>query len=138
MARDEAFLGTGWGFPPRFAKGGAGVEMVSGAEDVHQSLSILFSTGLGERLMQERFGCDMNSVLFEEIDQRLINRLSALIEDAILYHEPRIKLDRVDVTPSEEHQGLLLIRLDYTVRTTNSRFNMVYPFHIYEANVPGA
>jgi hypothetical protein len=31
-----------------------------------------------------------------------------------------------------------LISLDYTIRSANSRFNMVYPFYINEAATPGA
>ncbi len=107
--------------------------MISGAEDVHQSLDILLSTRLGERVMQDDFGCDLQQVVFEEIDQSLINRLTTLISDAILYHEPRIVLNRIDVSESDEEPGLLLIRLDYTIRSTNSRFNMVYPFYLKEA-----
>ncbi len=137
MANDGSFLGTGWGFPPTFTVGGAEVETVSGPEDVSQSLQILFSTRLGERVMQDAFGCDLDSVLFEEIDQGLINRLTSLMTDAILYHEPRITLDRIDISASEAEPGLLLISLDYTIRSTNSRFNMVYPFYLSEATPPG-
>ncbi len=137
MPNDGSFLGTGWGFPPTFTAGGAEVEMVSGSEDVSQSLQVLLSTRLGERVMQDGFGCDLDSVLFEEIDQGLINRLTSLMTNAILYHEPRITLDRIDISASEAEQGLLLISLDYTIRSTNSRFNMVYPFYLNEATPPG-
>lgn len=112
--------------------------MVSGAEDIHQSLQILLSTRLGERVMQDEFGCDLSYVLFEEVDQSLVNSLTRLISDAILYHEPRINLDRLDVSESETEQGLLLISIEYTIRSTNSRFNMVYPFYINEATIPGS
>ncbi len=132
---DQSFLGSGWNFPPTFTRGGAEVEMVSGTEDIHQSLQILLSTQLGERIMQDTFGCDLNVVLFEEMDQGLVNTLTNLISDAILYHEPRISLDNLDVSESDSQQGLLLIRLEYTVRSTNSRFNMVYPFYINEASI---
>jgi hypothetical protein len=132
---DQSFLGTGWNFPPTFTRGGAEVEMASGTEDIHQSLQILLSTQLGERIMQDTFGCDLNVVLFEEMDQGLVNTLTNLISDAILYHEPRISLDNLDVSESDNQQGLLLIRLEYTVRSTNSRFNMVYPFYINEASI---
>jgi len=135
---DDSFLGTGWSFPPRFSRGGADVWMVSGSEDIHQSLQILLATGLGERVMQETYGCDLSSEVFEEIDRGMINRLRALVEDAILYHEPRIVLDRVDVSASDDVHGLLLIGIDYTVRSTNSRFNMVYPFYVKEASAPPA
>ena len=138
MATEQSFLGRGWSFPPTFTRGGAGVEMVSGIEDIHQSLQILLSTRLGERVMQDDFGCDLSYVLFEEIDQSLVNALTGLISDAILYHEPRITLERLDISESEGQQGLLLISIDYTVRGTNSRFNMVYPFYINEATTLGS
>lgn len=112
--------------------------MVSGTEDIHQSLQILLSTRLGERVMQDNFGCDLHSVLFEEIDQGLVNSINGIVSNAILYHEPRIGLDALDVSESETHQGLLLISIEYTVMSTNSRFNMVYPFYINEATPPGA
>lgn len=133
---DQSFLGTGWSFPPTFTKGGANVELVSGPEDIHQSLQILLSTQLGERVMQDEFGCDMNYLLFEEIDQSLVNTLTSMVTDAILYHEPRISLENLDVSESQAQQGLLLISIEYTVRSTNSRFNMVYPFYINEATTP--
>jgi uncharacterized protein len=54
-----------------------------------------------------------------------------------LYHEPRIELDRLDISEDQATEGLLLISLDYTVRSTNSRFNLVYPFYLNEATMPG-
>jgi phage baseplate assembly protein W len=138
MTTDPSFLGTGWSFPPRFTQGGEEVEMVSGVEDIYQSLQILFSTQRGERIMQAEYGCDLDHALFEEVSQGLVNTLTSLISDSILYHEPRITLDRLDISESESERGLLLISLEYTVRSTNSRFNMVYPFYINEAAVPGS
>lgn len=132
----ESFLGRGWRFPPRFHGGGAEVEMVAGAEDIHQSLHILLTTRLGERVMLADFGCALDGLMFEEMDQALQNRVGAAIGDAILYHETRIKLDGVRVEASAEEPGLLLVRIAYTVRTTNSRFNMVFPFHLQEAGAP--
>lgn len=137
MANEPSFLGTGWHFPPTFTTGGADVETVSGADDINQSLQILFATRQGERIMQENFGCDLDGLLFGAIDQGLINRVTSLISDAILYHEPRITLDKLDISESEVDRGLLLIRLNYTVRSTHSRFNMVYPFYLNEASSPG-
>ena len=133
MPTHQSFLGTGWSFPPTFTQGGGDLELVTGFEDIHQSLQILLSTRMGERVMQDDFGCDLTNVLFAEIDQDLVNNLTSLISDAILYHEPRITLDRLDISESDSHQGLLLISIEYTVRNTNSRFNMVFPFYINEA-----
>jgi phage baseplate assembly protein W len=137
MPDDSSFLGTGWSFPPTFASNGADVETVSAAEDVRQSLEILLGTQPGERILLEQFGCDLHRFLFEEVDQGLVNSLTGLISDAILFYEPRITLNDLDISQSDAEAGLLLISIDYTIRTTNSRYNMVYPFYLTEAIAPG-
>ena len=132
-----SFLGTGWGFPPEFGLGGAELVTVSDVEDIQQALAILFATGSGERPMQESFGCNLDSLLFEEADQGLVNRINSLIHDAVLRHETRIQLLDVDVSADSRNPGLLRIQLDYTVLGTNSRYNMVFPFYLNEAVTPG-
>lgn len=132
-----SFLGTGWSFPPTFTAGGAEVAMVSDVEDIHQSLEILLATRSGERPMQDVFGCNLDDALFEEVDQALVNRLKSLISDAVLRHETRIALSKIDVTQNDADPGALQIRLDYEVLGTNSRFNMVFPFYLNEATAAG-
>ncbi len=133
QGQPRSFLGTGWAFPPQFAAQGSEVRLVSGVEDIHQSLQILLSTSLGERILQEDFGCDLSSLQFEEADQALVNAITSLVTDAIVYHETRVKLQKIDVSQDSENPGIIYIRLDYTVKTTNSRYNMVYPFYLNEA-----
>ena len=133
MTGDAAFLGRGWAFPPEFGPGGAEVAMVAGEEDIAQSLSILFATALGERVMRETYGCDLSRYMFEEVDQSLLTSISGAVSDAILYHEPRIRLDGVEVTESNQTEGLILIAVRYAVRANNTRFNLVYPFYLTEA-----
>lgn len=137
MQAEISFLGRGWAFPPSFTRGGADVEMVSGAADIQESLQILLGTSPGERVMQETFGCDLASLVFEELDQGLINTIERLLTDAILEFEPRIQVDRIDVAESDEQPGCVIIGIEYTVRGTNSRFNMVFPFYLTEATLPG-
>lgn len=132
MKENSSFLGTGWSFPPTFNRDTATVEMVSDEEDIAQSLEIILSTRPAERIMQPDFGCELSEFLFEEISQGLITGIRGTISDALLSHEPRIDVDDINIDESEE-EGLLLISITYTVRTTNSRFNLVYPFYINEA-----
>jgi hypothetical protein len=134
---EPSFLGRGWGFPPSFTGSGAEVDTVSGAEDIHQSLQILLGTSPGERVMLEGFGCDFTSLVFEELDQRLMNSIERLVKNALIEHEPRIRLDRVQVTRSDTEPGCVVIAVHYTVRGTNSRFNMVFPFYVTEGTLPG-
>jgi uncharacterized protein len=131
---DLAFLGRGWSFPPAFSRGGTDVEMVSNAEDIQQSLRILLGTTQGERVMQELFGCNLRDLLFDEADQWLIARIERTIKDAITLHEPRITLDEVLVDGQDVRAGALSISIRYTIRGTNSRFNMVFPFYLTETS----
>ena len=132
MLTDNPFLGKGWGFPPRFNKGQAEVTMVSGVEDIHQSLEIIFTTALGERIMNPTFGCNLESMLFEPMNASRITYLENLINTAILYHEPRIDADQIELRP-DQNEGVLWIHIEYTVRATNSRFNFVYPYYLAES-----
>ena len=129
------FLGRGWSFPPAFYASGGEVAMVAGEEDIRQSLQILLSTSLNERMMHSSFGCELTSFLFEEIDQGLINNLRNVVSDAILKNEGRIELETVDIQDTGTDGGLIMISIDYMVRTTNNRYNLVYPFYINEASI---
>ncbi|WP_299409891.1 GPW/gp25 family protein [Acaryochloris sp. IP29b_bin.148] len=136
IPKDDSFLGIGWAFPPRFSKLGpqqGQVEMISAEADIVQSLQIILSTQPGERLMQPDFGCELSQFLFEEIRQGVITGIRGVISDALLYHEPRINVNRIDMDTSQANNGLLLINIDYTVRQTNTRSNLVYPFYLKEA-----
>ena len=132
MPDNSSFLGTGWSFPPAFAPNGGDVEMVSDLEDIRQSLEILFGTRLGERIMQEGYGSSLSDYQFEEISSAVLNRMRHMINDAVLYHEPRVKLNSVAIDRHQEVEGLLLIKLDISIPSSNSRYNLVYPFYLEE------
>jgi len=102
--------------------------MIAGEEDIRSSLEILLSTGVGERVMQPTYGADLKNLLFEPLDTGLRAYIEDLIKTAILYHEPRIRLDKVTLT-AKPNEGRIDISLDYTIRSTNSRYNFVYPFY---------
>ena len=133
MADDANFLGRGWAFPPAFTPGGAEVLTVSGEDDIEQSLGILLATRRGERVMRPDFGCDLNEFLFEEVTPALVGQVRDLVSDAVLHHEPRVLLNEVEVSDAQAGDGLLLVTIDYTVRATNSRYNLVYPFYLRES-----
>jgi len=127
-----SFLGKGWHFPPTFTASGRDVWRVADEEDIQQSLYILLSTAQGERVMREDFGASLNPFMFEEMDGSLRNSVTVYIRKALLRHEPRISVEKVDVTASNDAEGVLLIHLTYRVLATNSRFNLVYPFYLNE------
>ena len=127
----ENFLGTGWSFPPRFNKTAKSVVMVSHEDDIRESIHILLSTRLRERIMHADFGCDLNPLLFENITTTLLTKMKGIIKDSITRYEPRVQLDQVNFS-EEATEGKIFIEIIYTIRTTNSRYNYVYPFYIKE------
>ena len=133
MAEIDSFIGTGWSFPPRFDLREASVAMSSGELDIHQSLEILFTTSLGERIMNPKYGCSLKESLYEPMNTGLIAYIKNLLETAILYHEARIDAEKIEVQ-ADASAGVLHISVAYRIRGTNSRFNFVYPLYLQEAN----
>ncbi len=132
----NSFLGTGWAFPPSFNEETKSVEMVSNIEDINQSLDILLSTSLGERVMQPRYGCNLEDYLFESLSSSLIGYIKDRVSSSILFYEPRIMTESVDVTDDGSFdliEGKLTITVTYTIPGTNSRFNYVYDYYQNEA-----
>lgn len=128
MPDEQSFLGTGWSFPPTFNKSARSVEMSTGVADIEESLSILLSTQVGERVMQPRYGANMDRLLFEPVDTALQTYMEDLLETAILYFEPRIVVEKVDLEPAQE-EGIIYVTIEYTIPETNARHNFVYPFY---------
>jgi uncharacterized protein len=134
MAEDNdtlytSFLGRGWSFPPTFSKAAKGVEMTADEEDIRRSLEILLSTSPGERFLQPKYGCNLEALLFEPLTTTMKTYIRGMIRQALLIYEPRIELHNVSLIGEEEMAGRVDIIVEYTVRTTNSRYNLVYPFY---------
>jgi phage baseplate assembly protein W len=106
--------------------------MVSWDEDIRESLRILLATSPGERILQPTYGCGLHALLFSNVSESVKTEIKDLIDRAILFFEPRITLNRIDIDDTDRYEGLLKLSLDYTIRTTNTRSNMVYPFYFIE------
>jgi hypothetical protein len=106
--------------------------MVSAEEDIRQSLLILLSTSPGERVMQPSFGCGLKHHVYENIDESTITLLKDLITRAILFFEPRVKLEMILSDISESYEGKINFTIVYRVISTNTRHNIVYPFYLRE------
>ena len=136
---NNAFLGKGWAFPPSFNKSTGTVGMVSDEEDIRQSLHILLSTSLGERVMQPDYGCNLQDYVFESLNSTTIGYIKERVANSILYYEPRIVAEQIEVTSegsNDNLEGRFLIKITYSIPGTNSRFNYVYDFYRNEAVKP--
>jgi uncharacterized protein len=125
------FLGKGWSFPPTFNKIHQDLDMTAGALDISNSLILLLGTLPGERKMQPDYGVDLSPILFETLTMGLKTSMKDTIERAVLRFEPRILLDDVHFH-LEPWEGILYITLYYTIQTTNSRTNLVFPYYLIE------
>jgi len=126
---DRTFLGRGWSFPPTFDRDLSSVGMLEQDADIASSLEILLTTVQGERVMLPQYGCNLDELVFESLDTRMKTLMADKVESAILYHEPRIELESVRLDESRELDGIVLIEIIYRVKTTNSRFNFVFPYY---------
>ena len=136
MDKGKSFLGTGWSFPPEFDNTTGSVLLVTNDADIHDSLNILLSTSLGERVMQPRYGCNLEDYLFEPLNSTTIGFLKNLVSNAILFYEPRISVEEIMVTGDESvdlFEGKFTITVTYTIPGTNSRFNYVYDYYKNES-----
>jgi phage baseplate assembly protein W len=125
---DRNFLGRGWSFPPQFDSVSKTVIMTEDVEDINNSLSILLSTIVGERVMDMSYGCNLDEMVFEPLDTSVITYLRSKIRKAILFYEARIELEKIEINTTGILDGVILIEIDYVVSATNSRYNFVYPF----------
>lgn len=132
--RDKKFLGTGWAFPPEFNKyaGAIHTKTVSEEGDIRESLNVLLSTRPGERVMQPGYGCGIHALVYEVMNESTITEIMDMIERAVMIYEPRIDLEDIEVDEDQAYEGKLILTLVYTVRSTNTRSNVVYPFYFIE------
>jgi phage baseplate assembly protein W len=94
---------------------------------------LILSTAPGERPMRPNFGCGIHDYVFESVDAYVVGRLEREIRIAIDRWEPRIEITQISVDTSEAEAGRLPIEVEYVVRATNDRRNLVYPFYVIPA-----
>jgi Bacteriophage baseplate protein W len=122
------FLGTGWTFPMKLEAGE--IALSSHEEDIRQAIRIILETAPGERLMRPDFGCGIHDYVFAPNNVRTAGLIRFHVEEALRRWEPRIDLEEISVRPDPDHAEVILIDIDYRVKSTDSRFNLVYPFYL--------
>lgn len=133
MTDTKTFLGIAWNYPPRFQGGGSSqpTEMVANEANIQQSIMTLLSTSPGERVHRYEYGCPIREYAFEMMTASTRTMLRDRIEQSIILFEPRVIVNRIDFEEKQD-EGKMNILIDYTIRQTNRRTNMVYPFYFVE------
>ena len=126
----DGFLGSGWASPVAVDGRGAVRMSAGGDEAVRHSIWTILSTSPGERVMRPDFGCGIHDHVFGVNDAATANAVSREVRNALTVWEPRIELLDVFAAPDTGDPHRLLIEINYRLRSTNSRYNLVYPFYL--------
>ena len=124
------FLGKGWKYPVSIKQGE--IALSEGEDSIRESIMIILGTVKGERVMRPDFGCGIWELVFAPNNTSTATLVTFYIKEALLKWEPRIEVLDVSVTPDEEEGNKLIINVEYRVRTTNTKGNLVYPFYLTE------
>lgn len=124
-------LGIGWGFPIQVdLEKNARFAVAEYEESVRQSIWLILSTAKGERVMRPTFGCGLRELVFAVNNSTTHATARFEVTEALKSWEPRIEVIGVETATAGERGEQMLIFIDYRVRTTDNRFNLVYPFYL--------
>jgi phage baseplate assembly protein W len=129
MDANQDFLGRGWAFPVGVDATGD-VRTAADERTVEESIRVILGTAKGERVMRPDFGCGIHEYAFETVDANTLTLVETSVEDALVEFEPRIAVEEVSVSTEDISEGVLLVEIDYRVRDSNTRRNLVYPFYL--------
>jgi phage baseplate assembly protein W len=130
LDQQRAFLGVGWAFPPQAAPTGE-IAVAAYEEDVRQAIRIILGTTPGERVMRPTFGVGLRDLVFEPLNTTTMALAKHRVEVALATWEPRIDVRDVRVEAIREHSRMDIM-VSYLVRSTNTFYNLVYPFYLLE------
>lgn len=121
------FLGRGWNFPITVKK--EKLYSAEGEDLIRESIILILATARGERVMRPEFGCRLNEMLFAANDVITATLIESYVEEALLEWEPRIEVLDITAGPRPD-QSVIDISIDYLIKTTNNKYNLVYPFYL--------
>lgn len=128
----NAFLGRGFKFPIQVDEITGKMKTSSYEEDIKEAIYLILMTKKGERIMNPEFGCGVHDYAFGTMDYTSLSMMERAVREALALWEPRIIDVEVNLTVDDEKEGCVIISIDYTVRSTNNPYNLVFPFYMNE------
>lgn len=127
------FLGTGLKFPVGLNDDNV-FELVSYEDDIKEAILIILQTAPGERVMRPEFGCGINEYAFSVINISNLVQIENEVKRSLTLFEPRIVIESIkaSVESDENGSGFIRVNIDYAVKASNGRHNIVYPFYLSE------
>jgi phage baseplate assembly protein W len=90
------------------------------ADSVRQSIKVILQTRPGEQLMRPHFGAGLERFVHEQNTLTTRRRIRDLVTASLARWEPRILLDRVDVTEVAERPTQVRVVIHYRLRRTGA------------------
>lgn len=141
--KNTDFLGSGWKYPISIKNGN--IIPSVGEDSIRESIIIIITTAKGERVMRPDFGCELNELVFAQNNTSTAGLIQFYVKEALLKWEPRIEVLDVSVIPGEDERDRLIpgederdrlfINIEYMVKTTNTKDNLVYPFYLDKGGI---
>ena len=133
----KEFMGRGLKFPLQIDPKTGKISMVSEEEDIAEAIGIIIHTLKGERVMRPDFGSNVLDYTFSAASDSMRQSLAFDLKEQLGYLEPRIDDIEVRCKDTDELEGAIIVELSYRVRSTNNRYNRVYPFYRTEGSEGG-
>jgi phage baseplate assembly protein W len=147
------WLGRGWAFPVNCDPGTGGIAQSEYEADIKESIRIILLTAPGERVMRPDFGCGIHDLVFDSVDVSMLTRVETSVREALTRYEARVELGTVSAVLGEPngrspgtgmlanwslsnpYEGQLTVQVEYRIRRTYQRGNLVFPFYFHEGGV---
>ena len=125
----QEFLGSGMKFPPKINPATGRFEVAKGEISIKESVYIILMTQKSERWIRPEFGSSLMNYTFMDTSSTMLNVMAREVASDLVSQEPRLADVNVRID-SASKQGCLIIYIDYLVRETNVRDNLVFPFYL--------
>lgn len=124
------FLGSGLKFPLQIDPKTGKIAMTEQEDNIRESIGIILRTYRGERVMRPDFGTNTPDYAFAPSNYSMKESIAYELSRQLVLQEPRIRDIQVRCEEPSGHSGALVVEVSYAVRSTNNRYNHVYPFYV--------
>lgn len=118
------YLGTALSNPPLLNSGAAVLR--SGVGAIEDSIADILATPVGTRFFLPEYGSRLESVMFEQNDEVLLNLVPTLVVEALAKWETRIRTVSVDCLQQNDY---LEVSIQYKVLASSEIKTYIYPFY---------
>lgn len=101
----------------------------TGHQHLAQSIADIVTTPIGSRIMRREYGCPMADLMDWPLNSATRLQAYSAITMAIMRWEPRIRLSRVELAPTDA-QGGAVLGIEGTVTDTNEALNLRVPLSL--------